>query len=141
LTDRARVSSPLQMRRFQEDVLKPAIAAIPGVAEVASVGGDLRQVRIDLKPREIRDRGLAFSDVTAALRPVFASSGPGLAKGVARVSIPDLEAITIARPAAPHADPVHLRDIALVREVEDMQTGLADLGGVRAVGGIVIAKR
>jgi len=141
LTDRARVSSSLEMRRFQDDVLKPAIAAIPGVAEVASVGGDLRQVRIDIKPRELRDRGLAFSDVTAALRPVFASAGPGLAKGVARVSIPDLEAIAIARPAAPHADPVHLRDIALVREVEDMQTGLADMGGVRAVGGIVIAKR
>ena len=140
LTDRARVSSSLEMRRFQEDVLKPAIAAIPGVAEVASVGGDLRQVRIDLKPREIRDRGLAFTDVTAALRPVFAASGPGLAKGVARASIADLEALPIAGAAAT-ASPVHLRDVALVREVEDMQTGLADMGGVRAVGGIVIAKR
>ena len=71
LTDRARVSSLLEMRRFQEDVLKPALAAIPGVAEVASVGGDLRQVRIDVKPRELRERGLAFTDVVAALRPVF----------------------------------------------------------------------
>jgi Cu(I)/Ag(I) efflux system membrane protein CusA/SilA len=140
LTDRARVSSSLEMRRFQEDVLKPAIAAIPGVAEVASVGGDLRQVRIDIKPREIRERGLAFTDVTAALRPVFASSGPGLAKGVARVSIADLEGLPITR-RGPDADPVRLGDVALVREVEDMQTGLADLGGVRAVGGIVIAKR
>jgi Cu(I)/Ag(I) efflux system membrane protein CusA/SilA len=133
LTDRARVSSALEMRRFQEDVLKPALAAIPGVAEVASVGGDLRQVRIDLRPRELRDRGLAYTDVVAAVRPVFDAAGPGLARGVARVSIADLEALPVGS--------VHLRDVALVREVEDMQTGLADLAGVRAVGGIVIAKR
>jgi Cu(I)/Ag(I) efflux system membrane protein CusA/SilA len=134
LTDRARVSSMLEMRRFQDEVLKPALAGIPGVAEVASVGGDLRQVRIDLKPRELRDRGLAFTDVLAAVRPVFAAAGPGLPTGVARVSIADLEAVPIATD-------VHLRDVALVREVEDMQTGLADMAGVRAVGGIVIAKR
>ncbi|HXT99741.1 MAG TPA: efflux RND transporter permease subunit, partial [Polyangia bacterium] len=135
LTDRARVSSALEMRRFQEDVLKPALATIPGVAEVASVGGDLRQVRIDLKPRELRERGLAYSDVVGAVRPVFDASGPGLARGVARVSIADLEALPV------RGEEVRLRDVALIREVDDMQTGLADLAGVRAVGGIVIAKR
>jgi Cu(I)/Ag(I) efflux system membrane protein CusA/SilA len=140
LTDRARVSSQYEMRRFQDQVLKPALAAIPGVAEVASVGGDLRQVRIDLKPRELRERGLAFSDVVAALRPVFTSAGPGLTSGVARVSIADLEALPVAHAGVGGAT-IHLRDVALVREVEDMQTGLADLGGLRAVGGIVIAKR
>jgi len=138
LTDRARVSSALEMRRFQDDVLKPALAAIPGVAEVASVGGDLRQVRIDLKPRELRERGLAYTDVVGAVRPVFDASDLGLARGVARVSIADLEALPIH---ASHGEAVRLRDVALVREVEDMQTGLADLAGVRAVGGIVIAKR
>src|SRR6185503_8319278 len=93
LTDRARVSSALEMRRFQEDVLKPALSAIPGVAEVASVGGDLRQVRIDLKPRELRDRALAVTDVLAALRLVFDT-----ASGVSRVSVADLEALPIAAP-------------------------------------------
>jgi Cu(I)/Ag(I) efflux system membrane protein CusA/SilA len=143
LTDRARVSSLLDMRRFQDEVLKPALAAIPGVAEVASVGGDLRQVRIDLKPREMRERSLAYTDVLAAVRPLFQASAPGLATGVARVSIADLEAVPIVLPqgSAPGSAAVRLRDVALVREVEDMQTGLADMGGVRAVGGIVIAKR
>jgi Cu(I)/Ag(I) efflux system membrane protein CusA/SilA len=140
LTDRARVSSQYEMRRFQDEVLKPALAKIPGVAEVASVGGDLRQVRIDLKPRELRERGLAFTDVVAALRPVFEPAGPGIARGVARVSIADLEALPVAPPGRA-ATSTRLGDVALVREVEDMQTGLADLGGLRAVGGIVIAKR
>ena len=137
LTDRARVSSLLDMRRFQDDVLKPALAAVPGVAEIASVGGDLRQVRIDLKPREMRERGLAYTDVLAAVRPVFQAPGSGLATGVARVSTADLEAL----PIVVGSETIRLRDVALVREVEDMQTGLADMGGVRAVGGIVIAKR
>jgi Cu(I)/Ag(I) efflux system membrane protein CusA/SilA len=140
LTDRARVSSQFEMRRFQDQVLKPALAAIPGVAEVASVGGDLRQVRIDLRQRELREHGLAFTDVLAALRPVFAAAGPGITRGVARISIADLQALPVG-PAGVPAASTHLGDVALVREVEDMQTGLADLGGLKAVGGIVIAKR
>ncbi|HVV53359.1 MAG TPA: efflux RND transporter permease subunit, partial [Polyangia bacterium] len=66
LTDPARVSAMLDLRRFQDEVLRPALASIPGVAEVASVGGDLREVRIDVKPRELRERGLAFTDVRDA---------------------------------------------------------------------------
>ena len=132
------------MRRFQDDVLKPALAAIPGVAEVASVGGDLRQVRIDVKPRELRERGLAFTDVVAALRPVFRAAPAAPARrGVARVSIARSRGAADRGAAAPAGGDAgaRSRDVALVREVEDMQTGLADLAGVRAVGGIVIAKR
>jgi len=144
LTDPARVSSGYDMRRFQEEVFKPALEAIPGVAEVASVGGDLRQVRIDVRPRELSERGLAYSDVVGALRPAFEESAPGARPGVARISPADLEALPIApthHAGNTGAEPAHLRDVALVREVEDMQTGLADSSGVRAVGGIVIAKR
>ena len=140
LTDPARVSSLYEMRRFQEQVFKPALEAIPGVAEVASVGGDLRQVRIDARPRELHEHGLAFGDVVGALRPAFAGSAPGVRPGLARMSLADLQELPI-EPARPPGNPVHLRDVALVREVDDMQTGLADSSGVRAVGGIVIAKR
>ena len=122
------------MRQFQDDVLRPAIAAIPGVAEVASVGGDLREVRIDVKPRELRERGLAFTDVRDTLAPVFAAD-----HGLAHASPTQLEALPV-RNAAP-GDPVRLGDVALVRLTEDLQTGLADLNGRRAVGGIVIARR
>jgi Cu(I)/Ag(I) efflux system membrane protein CusA/SilA len=135
LTDPARVWSLLDLRRFQDDVLRPALGAIPGVAEVASVGGDLREVRIDVKPRELREHALAFTDVSATLAPLFAA-----ADGVARTSLGELEALPV-RNSPPDQPPVRVGDIALVRLTEDMQTGLADLGGVRAVGGIVIARR
>ena len=135
LTDPARVWSLLDLRRFQDDVLRPALGAIPGVAEVASVGGDLREVRIDVKPRELREHGLAFTDVSATLAPLFAAGD-----GVARTSLRELEALPI-RNSPPDQAAVRIGDVALVRLTEDMPTGLADLGGVRAVGGIVIARR
>ena len=135
LTDPGRLWSLLDLRRFQEDVLRPALSAIPGVAEVASVGGDLREVRIDVKPRELRERGLAFTDVRNALAPVFA---PG--HGLARASLAELENLTVPG-TPPRAPPVRVGDVALVRQTEDLQTGLADLAGLPAVGGIVIADR
>jgi Cu(I)/Ag(I) efflux system membrane protein CusA/SilA len=134
LTDPARVSALLDLRRFQDEVLRPAIAAIPGVAEVASVGGDLREVRIDVKPRELREKGLAFTDVRDTLAPVFAAD-----RGLSHASLAELEALPVRN--GPPGDPVRLGDVALVRLTEDLQTGLADLNGHRAVGGIVIARR
>jgi Cu(I)/Ag(I) efflux system membrane protein CusA/SilA len=139
LTDPGLVSSLLDLRRFQEDVLRPALSAIPGVAEVASVGGDLRQLRIDVKPAELRDRGLAFTDVLAVLRRVFAAGA-----GVAKLSPAEIEALPVpaAESGSTSASPsARMGDVALVRLTDDMPTGLADLAGRRAIGGIVIARR
>ncbi len=133
LIDPGRTASLLELRRIQDEVLRPALAAIPGVAEVASVGGGLQQVRIEVKPRELRQAGVAFSDVVAALRPAFAA-------GVARTSLAQLEARPVPVPGR-LAEPVRLGDVARVRITDDMQTGLADVGGYPAVGGIVIARR
>ena len=92
-------------------------------------------MRIDVKPRELREHGLAFTDVSATLAPLFAARGRRGPTSLAR-------ARGAARRNSPPDQPaVRIGDVALVRLTEDMQTGLADLGGVRAVGGIVIARR
>jgi copper/silver efflux system protein len=134
LTDPALVSSLLDLRRFQDDVLRPALESIPGVAEVASVGGDVRQVRVDVKPRELRERGLAFTDVVDALRPVFRV-------GVSKSSLADLESAPLPAAGVGSQEPVRIRDVASVRLTEDMPSGMADMSGLKAVGGIVIARR
>jgi Cu(I)/Ag(I) efflux system membrane protein CusA/SilA len=134
LTDPQLVSSALELRRFQDDVLRPALSMIPGVAEVASVGGGLRQVRVDIKAYELLARGLAFTDMIIALGPLAAPDGRG---GLTEASAADIEALPVGPPAAG----VKVRDVALVRLLDDMQTGRADVGGYPAVGGIVIAKR
>jgi Cu(I)/Ag(I) efflux system membrane protein CusA/SilA len=134
LTDPALVSSALEMRKFQEDVLRPALAAIPGVAEVATVGGEVREVRVDVRARQLRDQGLAFSDVVDALRPVVRGKDGAVSKAT-----PD----DIANLMVSGGDgaPVRLGDVALVRLADDMPTGMADVAGSRAVGGIIIARR
>jgi len=134
LSDPQLVSSQLDLRRFQDEVLRPALSAIPGVAEVASVGGDIRQVRVEVKPRELRERALAFTDVVAALRSVAGKKDAT----AARVSLADLESAQIV---VRGKDPVRMGDVASIRLTEDMPTGMADLAGVKAVGGIVIARR
>jgi Cu(I)/Ag(I) efflux system membrane protein CusA/SilA len=140
LTDQQLVSSALELRRFQDEVLRPAIAAIPGVAEVASVGGSLREVRVDARPRELRARGVAFSDLAGALRGKL-----GALHGPTPTTLAELEALSVGPGpvdgAAGTPPAARVGDVALVRLTEDMQTGLADLAGVRAVGGIVLARR
>jgi Cu(I)/Ag(I) efflux system membrane protein CusA/SilA len=128
LIDPRRKQSRLELRRFQDETLRPALVAIHGVAEVAAVGGEPQQVVVEAKPHELRNHGVAFSDIVAALRPALAANpAPTIAQ---------LEAL----PVAPTATP--LRDVARVRIDDDMPTGVADFdGGTPAIGGIVIAER
>jgi copper/silver efflux system protein len=133
LFDPGRVASPLELRHFQDDILRPLLASIPGVAEVASVGGGVRQIRVEARPLELRARGLAFSDVLLALKPIL-SGGQGL------VSV-SLEQLEQAQLASSTNEVVRVGDVARVRLSEDMPTGLADVAGYPAVGGIVIARR
>jgi Cu(I)/Ag(I) efflux system membrane protein CusA/SilA len=133
LVDPARHESPLAMRRFQEEVLRPALASIPGVAEIASVGGGVEQVVVQPRPVELRRRQLAVSDVVAAVRAAL--EGPHRSTSV--------EALA-ARPVGPvpGARPPTLGDVATVQRSSHPGDGFADLGGVfQSVGGIVIAER
>ena len=128
LTDPARRMSLLELRRFQDDVLRPALASVTGVAEVASVGGEVQQLLVQAHPSELRTRGVAFSDLVAALRAALAAAH--------RPALGELQVLPVAPVGAP------LGELASVRLRDDMPSGLADLdGGTPAVGGIVIAER
>ncbi|HMG20374.1 MAG TPA: efflux RND transporter permease subunit [Kofleriaceae bacterium] len=130
MVDPRKKQSAFELRRFQDEVLHPALAAIPGVAEVASLGGEVQQVLIETRPYDLRSRSLAFSDVVAAVTPALAArrTGPG--------GVDALQAL----PVGPSRTP--LGDVARVRLADDMPTGVADLGGGEpAIGGIVIAER
>ena len=130
LIDPRRQQSGLAIRRFQDDVLRPALASVPGVAEVASVGGVVQQVLVELEAERLRARGVAFSDVVSALKPVLDAHSVSNLQG--------LEALPLSTP--PGASMV--RDVGRVHVVDDMPTGLADFRGIQpAVGGIVIAAR
>jgi Cu(I)/Ag(I) efflux system membrane protein CusA/SilA len=133
LRDPSHVESTFTLRRFQEEVLRPALLQIPGVAEVATVGGDVQAVLVDVRRSELETRGLAFSDVVA---PVEATLRRDAHAGLAELS----QAPLLAR--ANDSAQLRVADVARVRLTSDMPTGLADLGGdPAAVGGIVVARR
>src|SRR5262249_9918812 len=130
LIDPTHGQNALRLRRYQDEVLRPALAAIPGVAEVASVGGDLEQVMIDARSDVLRARGPAFTDLTAAVQRAFSGKAP--------VPLASLQALQIPGGAK---ETLRLQDLAQVRFAHEMPDGLADFGGLPAVGGVVIAGR
>ncbi|HXU03978.1 MAG TPA: efflux RND transporter permease subunit, partial [Polyangia bacterium] len=111
------------LREFQDKVLRPALVGIPGVAEVATLGGEREEVVVQTTDAELRAAGAALSDVAIALR--------------ARLD-------RAPRPTAPHDlehDPV-LGKLTRISVQPAMSGGAADVNGWwPIVVGIVIAKR
>ena len=133
LVDPARRMSPLELRRIQDEIVGPALASLPGVAEVAPLGGAVQQLSVEASPDLLRAHGMAFSDLVPAIRAASAARPP--------LSLEQIQDTTL-RPAAGTQPPVRVRDVAYARITRDMPSGLADLGGAfRAVGGIVVASR
>lgn len=135
LVDPTHHTSLLDLRRLQDETIGPALAAIPGVAEVASLGGAIRQLSVEASPDLLRARGAAFSDVVAALEPALGAGRDP--------TLQEIQALPLAAaPPTASGAPVRLRDVAYARITRDLPSGLGDLGGVyRAVGGIVVAER
>jgi Cu(I)/Ag(I) efflux system membrane protein CusA/SilA len=130
LTDSHR--SLVELRRFQDDVLRPALSSLPGVAEVAAVGGGIQELAVEVRLAELRQRGLAFTDVLDAVRAAILANP--------RATLEEIQTRVVE--PGPVASPALVRDVAQVQITEDMPSGLADLGGVfQAVGGIVVAER
>jgi len=133
LVDPSRKEPPQALRRLQERLLRPALVAIPGVAEVASIGGDVQQALVEVRLDQLRARGLAFTDVVAALRP--AASGAA--------DLRQISAASLKVASTPSGSSVsRIGDVAHVKLTHDMAAGMADFNGVlAAVGGIVVAER
>jgi Cu(I)/Ag(I) efflux system membrane protein CusA/SilA len=125
--------TPVTLRRFQDEVLAPALAAVPGVAEVASVGGQTEELLIEVKPDRLRAAGLALSDVVATARA-------GLVPPRAPAGATPFDALRV-QPESPGGGAT-LGQLARVRPAGAMPNGIVDLDGRgAAVGGVVIARR
>ena len=126
-------TSMVSIRRLQTDVLGPSLAAIPGVAEVATLGGEEEEKVVELKPELLRSAGVAVSAVVSALGARL--EGPNEADDIG--SWPLTAPSDVPGPRRP----LRIADVARVRTMGEMGDGLADLDGRGpAVGGIVIAK-
>ncbi|MFC5610078.1 efflux RND transporter permease subunit [Variovorax soli] len=137
-----------QLRALNDWFLKFELKTVRDVAEVASIGGMVRQYQVVLDPDRMRALGVTQGMVAEALRKANQSSGGSVvelaeAEYMVRsrgflASLDDFRAIALA---VSGATPVLLRDVATVQVGPEMRRGIAELDGQGEVAGGVVVMR
>jgi Cu(I)/Ag(I) efflux system membrane protein CusA/SilA len=149
LVDRTGRNDLAQLRSLQDWFLKFELQALDGVAEVATVGGMVKQYQVVVDPLRLRGYGIQLATVEQAIRAGNQEVGGSVvemaeAEYMVRATgyvqrIEDLERIPLATSRS--GTPVLLRDVAEVRIGPEMRRGIAELDGEgEVVGGIVILR-
>jgi len=149
LVDRTGRHDLAELRSLQDWNLRYALASVPGVAEVASVGGFVRQYQVQVDPERLRAYGIPLRDVVSAVRSSNHESGGGVLEIAGheqvirgRGYVHDLEDLELVPLRADlRGAPVYLREVATVAFGPAMRRGLVELDGDgEAVGGIVVMR-
>jgi len=149
LVDRGHRYDPDRLRAVQDFFLKYELQSVPGVAEVASVGGMVRQFQIEVDPNRLAHYGLSLQKIGDAVRANNAETGGsvlemGHAEYMVRMrgylrSEQDFASIPLSVDA--RGVPVTLGDVAHIQTGPQARRGVADLDGEGEVtGGIVIMR-
>ncbi|MCG6862027.1 MAG: efflux RND transporter permease subunit [Chromatiaceae bacterium] len=138
-----------QLRSLQDWFLKFELQTVPGVAEVATVGGMVRQYQIVVDPEKLRAYGIPLARMTAAVRAANREVGGSVielaeAEYMIRTrgyisSLEDIETIPID--VDPRGTPILLRDLATVQIGPEMRRVVADLDGEGEITGGIIVMR
>ena len=149
VVDRTGKHDLAELRALQDYTLRYAIESVPGVAQVASVGGFQREYQVTVDPERLRAFGLTIDDVARAVRRSNSEVGGSVIELSGRESfvrgrgyIKDLEGLgEVAVRAASEGASVRVRDVGSVRFGPQARRGAADLDGLgEAVGAIVIMR-
>ena len=150
LVDKSGRNSIADLRTFQDFTLRYALGSVPGVAEVASVGGYQKQYQVTVDPNRLRAYDVTLDEVIRAIRDSNDDVGGRLIEFAGREYyvrgrgyIQDLSALerVAVKPAGPGGVPVLVRDVGSVRYGPDIRRGLLDWNGEgEAVGGIVVMR-
>jgi Cu(I)/Ag(I) efflux system membrane protein CusA/SilA len=149
LVDKSGKHDLAELRTLQDYTLRYALASVPGVAQVASVGGYEKQFQVQLDPTRLRGFQLSVSEVADAVRGATGEVGARslelsgreyAVRGRAQLeSLAELENTAIR--AGPNGTPIRVRDVGSVQFGGDVRRGLAELDGQgETVGGIVVAR-
>ena len=149
LVDRSGKHSSDELRSFQDWFLRYALQAVPGVSEVATVGGQVRQYQITVNPNALASYRIPLDTVIQAVRRgnndvggrlVEISGREYMVRGRGYVrSVRDLESLVLR---TENGTPITVKDVAQVTLGPEMRRGVADLDGQGdAVGGIVVMRQ
>src|SRR5437588_6074707 len=148
LVDKSGKHDLAELRSLQDWHLRYALESVPGVAEVAPVGGFVKQYQVDLDPNKLVAYGIPLGDVVARIRMSNADVGGKIfevatteyyVRGRGYInSIEDIENIPLK---VVHGTPVYVKNVATVHLGPDLRRGVAELNGEgEVVGGIVVMR-
>jgi len=149
LVDRTGQNDLSQLRSLQDWFLKYELQTVPGVAEVATIGGMVRQYQVVIDPDKLRAFGMSLAHVRRAIQAGNQETGGsviemGEAEYMVRASgylqsLEDLSDIPLG--VDPNGTPLVLSDIAELRLGPQMRRGIADLDGEgEVVGGVIVMR-
>lgn len=138
-----------QLRTLQDWHLRYWLKSVPGVAEVATVGGFVRQYQVNIDPDKLLAYHIPVNRVIEAIRHgnddvggrvVEFTGREYMVRGLGYIkNVSNIEKIVVG--ADSHGTPVYVRDIADVQIGPDIRRGVADLNGQgEIVGGIVVVR-
>src|SRR5881296_3704020 len=148
LVDKSGKHSLAELRSLQDWHLRYALESVKGVAEVAPVGGFVKQYQVDLDPNKLVAYGIPLGDVVARIRTSNADVGGKIfevatteyyvrGRGYIK-SIEDLENIPLK---VINGTPVYVKNVATVHLGPDLRRGVAELNGEgEVVGGIIVMR-
>ncbi len=138
-----------QLRSMQDWFLRYQLSSVEGVAEVASVGGFVKQYQITVDPHRLHAYNLSISDVAMAVQRSNGEVGGRSVEMAEKefilrvrgyvTGLDDLRKIAVGR--GPGGTPILLGEVADVQLGPDMRRGIAELNGEgETVGGIVVVR-
>src|SRR5262245_56383207 len=138
------------LRAFQDTQLRYALASVPGVAEVATVGGYQRQYQVEIDPVRLRAHRLELRDVTTAIRRSSGEAGGRVIEMSGREyfvrgrgyvkSLDDIGQIALGIDPS-NGVPIRVADVATVSFGPDIRRGVSELDGQgEAVGGTIVMR-
>jgi Cu(I)/Ag(I) efflux system membrane protein CusA/SilA len=135
------------LHSIQDWYIRYQLNSVPGVAEVASVGGFIRQYQIDVDPLKLRAYNIPLRDVLMAVersnnnvgaKVVEVSNSEYMVRGLGLIGkLKDIEDIPIS---ATNGTPVYVRNVASVQLGPEFRRGVLDKDGKEAVGGVVVTR-
>jgi len=149
LVDETGAADLAELRSIQDWFLKFELQSVPGVSEVATVGGFVKQYQVVVNPYKLRAYNLPMEEVIKAIQSANSEVGGSVielaeaeymvrSKGYIS-SILDLEEVLIR--VNKTGTPILLRDLADIRLGPQMRRGIAELDGKgEVVGGIVVMR-
>src|SRR6202035_3183765 len=148
LVDRTHQRNLAELRSIQDWYLRYQLETVPGVAEVATIGGFVKQYQVNIDPNKLRAYGIPLSTVIEKVRAstnevggrVLEMGGAEyMIRGLGYLrSLSDLETVPVA---AKNGTPVLVRDLGTVTFGPDIREGVAEWQGEgETVGGIVVMR-